>query len=249
MLDAILIDLDNTMILFDETEFYIRFMKQIIPYFEDIMPGDQFRDRLLQAIRDLRLNNGELSNKDFFLNVFCQGVESQREKIWARILRFYTCEYGNIAVDAVKPDGIDHLLHQLAAWGLKVVVATNPLFPEVAVRIRMGWCGIDPGQFDLITHMENMSYVKPRREYYQAICATIGSTPEQCLMIGNDRVNDMVAGEAGLKTYLSTEVDIIDYRAVSKGKVVPGRAYTSDFAGAMAGVVDVVARLKDGSIP
>ncbi len=243
MLEAVLIDLDNTLILFDETKFYLRFMEHIVPFFEDIVPAEQFRDRLLRAIRALRHNDGKISNKEYFLNVFCGGLEGHREVIWKRIENFYTHEYGNIEVEVSKPKGTERLLDELSALGLKIVVATNPLFPEVAVQIRMGWGGIDPVRFNLITHMENMSYVKPRKEYYQSICAMIGTAPEQCLMVGNDKVNDMVAGQAGLKTFLSTEVGIIDYRAVSRGKVVAGQAYEADYAGPMVEVVNIVSQL------
>ncbi len=66
MLEAVLLDLDNTLIIFDETAFYLRFMERIVPFFEDLIPTGQFRTRLLHAIRHLLKNKGETNNETFF---------------------------------------------------------------------------------------------------------------------------------------------------------------------------------------
>jgi len=241
MLEAVLIDLDNTMVLFDETGFYLRYMERVVPYFEDIVPAEQFRDRLLRGIRGLLRNNGRINNQGYFLDQFCDGCESLRQDVWARFLRFYQTEYDQIPVAVKKPDGLEALLDQLSAWGLRVVVATNPLFPEIAQHVRMSWVGLEPQRFCLLTHLENMSYVKPRPEYYQQICDIIGVSPQTCLMVGNDAVNDMVAGTVGLKTFLTTEADLIDYGAITKGRNIrPGQSYPADFSGPLSDVAKVV---------
>jgi FMN phosphatase YigB (HAD superfamily) len=46
----------------------------------------------------------------------------------------------------------------------------------------------------LITHLDNSTYVKPRVEYYHQISDAIGRPPQACIMVGNDAINDMVAG-------------------------------------------------------
>ncbi|MDL2302445.1 hypothetical protein LJC58_08835, partial [Lachnospiraceae bacterium OttesenSCG-928-D06] len=40
--------------------------------------------------------------------------------------------------------------------------------------------------------------------YYQEILDKIGIKAEECLMIGNNAVDDMVAAETGMETYLLT---------------------------------------------
>ncbi|RJQ84273.1 MAG: HAD family hydrolase [Desulfobacteraceae bacterium] len=243
MFKAVLIDLDNTMILFDETAFYQRYMERIVPYFDDLVPAEQFRERLLRGIRGLLQNNGAVSNREFFLDIFCAGYDDRRRSIWERFLGFYHSEYEKIPVEVKIPAGLEALLDQLAAWGLTVVVATNPLFPEIAQRKRLAWAEIDPQRFDLLTHLDNSCFVKPRREYYRQICAMIGLPPQACLMVGNDRVNDMVAGTLGIKTFLTTEAGAIDYGAVTKGRDIrAGQSYAADHSGPLADVVDFLAR-------
>ncbi len=245
MLKAILLDLDNTLILFDEPAFYLRYMERIVPHFTPIMPAETFRDRLLLGIRGLARNDGTVSNEHYFMDLFCAGYEHHREAIRECFMHFYQTEYDRIPVDVEIPSGLEEMLDRLDEWGLRLVVATNPLFPEIAQQKRMGWGRLEQDRFELLTHLENMSYVKPRMEYYQQICGMIGLRPEECLMVGNDAVNDMVAGTAGLKTYLTTDAGRIDYRAVTRqDNVEPRVSHPADFQGPLCEVVSVVARLR-----
>lgn len=243
MIEAVLIDLDNTMILFDETAFYQRYMERVIPYFEDLVPPEQFRDRLLRGIRGLLQNNGEVSNRDFFLNIFCTDYENRRQSIWERFIGFYRTEYEKIPVDVKIPAGLESLLDQISAWDLTVVVATNPLFPEIAQHKRLAWAELDPLRFDWLTHLDNSCFVKPRRGYYLQICDRIAVPPQACLMVGNDAVNDMVAGTVGMKTFLTTEAGIIDYGAVTKGRDIrAGQSYPADHSGPLTGVIELLSQ-------
>lgn len=245
MLQAILLDLDNTLVLFDETGFYLRYMERITPCFADLMPAEAFRDRLLRGIRGLARNDGSRPNSDHFMERFCEGLDGVREAVWERFMTFYATEYDRIPVTVTRPAGLADLLDRLEGWGLRLVVATNPLFPELAQTKRLAWADLAPERFELLTHLENMSYVKPRADYYRQICAKLDLTPEQCLMVGNDAVNDMVAGTVGMTTYLTTEAGIIDYGAVTKGRQVSrGTSHPADFSGPLSGVAEVVAKLR-----
>ncbi len=53
--------------------------------------------------------------------------------------------------------------------GYKLVLATNPIFPGVAIRHRMRWAGIDDIPFRLVTTMEDMHFCKPNPKYYVEI--------------------------------------------------------------------------------
>ncbi len=86
--------------------------------------------------------------------------------------------------------------------GWKIVLATNPVFPEVAIRERMRWCGIVDFEWLFVTTLEDMHFCKPHIQYYQEIVDYLGLDPERCVMIGNDVQEDMVAGKLGMKTVL-----------------------------------------------
>ncbi|MBW2604997.1 MAG: hypothetical protein JRE28_11895 [Deltaproteobacteria bacterium] len=70
---------------------------------------------------------------------------------------------------------------------------------------RPAWAKLDHLPFDLVTHIENMSFCKPRIEYYLEISQKIGESPETCIIVGNDPVNDLIAAHTGMKTYLADD--------------------------------------------
>ena len=65
--------------------------------------------------------------------------------------------------------------------------------------------GLSPSDFDLFTTYENSRFCKPNLNYYKDILAKLGVTANECLMIGNDVSEDMVASELGMKVFLLTD--------------------------------------------
>lgn len=88
----------------------------------------------------------------------------------------------------------------------RVILATNPVFPEVAVRARLRWIDLSPEDFDLVTTYENSCRCKPTQEYYRAILSQFGLDPTRCLMVGNDIREDILpTASLGLSTFLVTD--------------------------------------------
>ena len=92
--------------------------------------------------------------------------------------------------------------------GLKVVIATNAVFPISAIEQRLAWAGVPVTEFDydLVTSYKNMHSAKPNSTYYTEILAKIDCVPETAVMVGDSWENDIVpAKEAGLYTYWINE--------------------------------------------
>ena len=247
MLKAVLIDLDNTMVIFDEPAFYRRYFKRLSPRFSDLWSPEEFENRVITAIGTLGKNRGQMSNRDFFLSTLTKDFNGNRDNIWERFLDFYRTEYDDIEKAAAGPQGLHKVLAALEDAGLSLVVATNPVFPMLVQEKRLAWVGLTPERFALVTHMENTTFVKPQAGYYEQVCRRIGQRPEDCLMVGNDRINDMAAGKTGMRTYLTTEVGQIDYGSLSlteeSGENLDIPA--PDLTGPFAGVPGAVARLME----
>ena len=86
--------------------------------------------------------------------------------------------------------------------GIKLILATNPFFPAVATESRIRWAGLEPDDFILFTTYENSSYSKPNPDYFRDLMKRTGLDPKDCLMVGNDVDEDMVASETGMKVFL-----------------------------------------------
>ena len=247
MLKAVLLDLDNTMVLFDEMTFYNRYFEKLCRCFGDILPADAFTDLVLRSTISLGENNGDMSNRRFFLKTFMKDRREPAAHIWKRFMAFYETTYDEIAVEVSVPEGLNDVLDRLQKRAFKLVLASNPIYPRVALEKRMAWAGIATHRFQLVTHIENMSFVKPRPGYYRQVCEMIDTPPERCLMVGNDPVNDMAAASAGLKTFLTTDVGAVDYSSLQltvAENVQRPTVPEPDFTGPFADVIKAVEDLK-----
>ena len=247
MLRAVLFDLDNTLIRFDEREFFERYVSEIAPVFSDILLTGALVEKLVLSTQALMNNNGEMSNAEYFMSDFCRDCESLKEEIWGRFLAFYERDFDGFRSLMSVPSGVGEVLADLKKKGIKVVIASNPIWPLIVQVKRLSWAGIDYLDLDLVTHIENMSYCKPRLEYYLEICSKIDERPESCLMVGNDPVNDMVVASIGMRTYLVTNEGKVDESAIALSrKIRPDKTLqvpTPDFVGPLSQVPDAVERL------
>lgn len=247
MLSAVLFDLDNTLILYDEVEFYKQYFPRISRAFIDIWLPKEFRRRLIAATLALLHNDGTKTNTECFLDEFANGYLERRAELWQRLMRFYATEYDDIQVPITLPESLYEVIDELLAMGLKLVVASNPIFPLSVQMKRLGWAKLDHVPFELITTIENMTFVKPRIEYYLEICRKIREIPQACIMVGNDAVNDMVAASAGLKTYLADDADGVDYTSIRLSDNIQDPSEFDipepDFKGPLRNVLSVVERL------
>lgn len=97
------------------------------------------------------------------------------------------------------------LLALLAKKQLKAVLATNPALPEQALRERMGWVGLAPEDFSHVSTFEQYHAVKPSPAYFTELLSNIGLQASQCLMVGNDPLDDLSAYDLGFTCFYLTE--------------------------------------------
>jgi len=248
MLKAVLFDLDNTLILFDEQKYFKSYVTQLAAAFADIIPFEKFHHHLIFASQELLKNNGEMSNADYYMNAFTQGLEFSRAELWQRFLNFYATEYDQFQALVTVAPGVAELFRHLAAVGLKVVIASNPMFPLSIQEKRLSWANLENYPFALITHIENMTFCKPRLEYYQQICEIIETDPADCLMVGNDPVNDIIVTRLGMKTFLTVDGRAVDASALALSRKLrhgaPEEAPLPDFQGQLVDVISCVEKLR-----
>ena len=96
------------------------------------------------------------------------------------------------------------IVDELKAAGVRVILATNPLFPAIATHSRIRWAGLSPEDFVCYTTYENSDCCKPNPLYYARLAEKLGVAPERCLMIGNDATEDVAAAKVGMSVFLLT---------------------------------------------
>jgi HAD superfamily hydrolase (TIGR01662 family) len=244
MLKAVLFDLDNTLILFEEEKFLMGYYPVLMARFAGVFPDGQFAERLMKATIVLRDNDGSKINRELFMGALCDGLDVKRDEVWDRFEQFFSLDF-DIFRDAVTATpGAEKTFRHVKERGLKIVVATNPIWPLVVQQKRLAWAGLGGMDIDLITHIDNMSYCKPRLGYFRQICQLINVKPEECLMVGDDPANDMVAARTGMKTYQATDSRAYSQKPLAISKNVIGNDLEgippADFNGPLAEVPEAV---------
>ena len=202
-LTTVLFDLDGTLLPMDNDAFTKGYFKllagKLAPYGYD---ARQLVDAIWAGTAAMVANDGSQSNEAAFWKKFT-GIYGEKVLADMPIFEeFYEKDFQRAKdLCGVNPNAAI-AVHTIKEMGLRVVLATNPIFPAVATRSRIRWAGLEPEDFELYTTYENIGLCKPNPDYYREIVKRLGVTPEECLMVGNDALEDMVAEETGMQVFL-----------------------------------------------
>lgn len=223
MIDTILFDLDGTLVRFRQDDFVNAYFSEIGKVFAKMgFDANNSVKGVWAGTKAMLSNDGSMLNKQRFWNAFSEflGIEGKQLTLVENACdKFYLSEFNNVK-SVVEPSDIPaRLVREMIARGYCVVLATNPLFPACAVDSRLGWIGLKRDDFKHITHYGNSTFCKPNQGYYREILSAIGKSPEECLMIGNNPAEDMIAGKLGMDVFLVTDyteneagIDVNEFR-------------------------------------
>lgn len=203
-ISTVLFDLDGTLLPLEQDEFIKRYFEIIINYLAEKRDnGEKYALAMKNAVFAMMTNDGKISNEALFNKVFAEetGEDTPPEEMFGEFYDTHFIKLKEICSFAPEAKETVELAKNL---GFRVALATNPAFPIQATKERIRWAGLEPEDFELITSYENSSFCKPALPYYTEVCETLGVSPEECVMIGNDTLDDMEAEKLGIKTFLLT---------------------------------------------
>lgn len=203
---AVLFDLDGTLLPMDQDVFIKAYFKGIAAR---LASRGYAPEALIAAIwkgtAAMINNNGAKTNEAVFWDTFTGIFGERAREDEPYFEEFYKTDFDKVrSVCGFEPNAAA-LVRKLKADGACVVLATNPIFPAIATESRIRWAGLEPEDFELYTTYENISFSKPNPEYYGEIARRLGVAPEECLMVGNDVGDDMVAATLGMQVFLLTD--------------------------------------------
>jgi len=203
---VILFDLDGTLLPMDQDIFVKYYFgglaKKLAPYGYE---PEKLVQAVWQGTRAMVKNDGSRSNEEvfweFFENIFGERVHEDKPIFE----EFYANEFQKVKDVCGYNKKAGEMIRVLKEKGYRIVLATNPLFPAIATESRMRWAGLSLEDFEIYTTYEDNYFCKPNLKYYLDIANKIGVKPEECIMVGNDVSEDMVAEKLGMKVFLLTD--------------------------------------------
>ncbi len=202
---AILFDLDGTLLPMEQSEF-------IKGYFGGLTRRLAPRGYEPQAIVDaiwrgtaaMVKNTGEKRNEEVFWDAFAGIFGEKIREEYPVFEAFYEEDFPKVQAFCGFDARAKAVIEAVREKGLRTALATNPLFPRIATEQRIRWAGLEPSDFELFTTYENSRHCKPNPDYYRDVLAELGLLPEECLMVGNDVDEDMIAQTLGMQVFLLT---------------------------------------------
>ena len=204
---AVLFDLDGTLLPMNQDNFIRKYFGEISKFLA-VNGGyepKQFMDSMGRGIGAMMKNDGSATNEDAFFSTFgaLTGFDiSDKKDVFDE---FYKNEFQAVSAACWKNPIIPEIISKLKDDGYRIAVATNPLFPLIANKYRLQWAGLDIDDFEYCTSYETSRYCKPNLKYYEAILSHLSVRAEDCLMVGNDVREDMIARELGIEVFLVTD--------------------------------------------
>ncbi len=142
--------------------------------------------------------------EECFDEYFYPLIETDKEKLNEKIKNFYQEEFPKLAPITNEVPYAATVIKKLEKQNHQILIATNPLFPKMAIDHRINWAnlGLELNDFRYITNFEELHFTKPRPEFIAEILGKIGWQDEPVVMIGNEWDMDIVPAEVlGIPTF------------------------------------------------
>ncbi len=203
---AVLFDLDGTLLPMDADEFIVAYYQYLNPLMEPHGYEPQLlMDTVEHGIYAMAKHDGAATNETVFWRVF-EAQYGEQSRSDRRLLdQFYRDEFGKIQAICHPTSHAKQVIDRVKASGCRLVLATNPFFPAIATEQRIRWAGLEPSDFERYTTYEDTYHCKPNLDYYRDILDWLGLDAHECLMIGNDVGEDMIAKDLGMQVFLLTD--------------------------------------------
>ena len=203
---VVLFDLDGTLLPMDMERFTKTYFGLLA---KKLAPLGYETEKLIQAIWSgtaaMVKNDGSRVNEKAFWDKFCEIYGEKALGDLPYFDAYYREDFDKVRSSCGFSPLAAQVVRRLKEKGFRVALATNPLFPSIATEKRIAWAGLSPSDFELFTTYENSRFCKPNLSYYKEILSALNVSAEECLMVGNDAYEDMIAETLGMKVFLLTD--------------------------------------------
>lgn len=232
-MEAVLLDLDGTLLENEPNAFMAAYFAALRRYFAPHCDTEQLFVALTTGVQAMLANQGAATNAAVFWEAAEPLLPAPKAVLTPLFEDFYEHAFAELAPVTRPVPGALELVTEARQANLKLVVATNPVFPRRAIEHRLQWAGLSPADFDLITCFDTMHSTKPHPAYFRETLALLGVPAARAVMAGNHLSDDLQGAQAvGLVTFFVDTFPIEDapVTPTARGSLHDLRAFLFDGA-------------------
>jgi FMN phosphatase YigB (HAD superfamily) len=190
---TVLFDLDDTLLSTNMDQFLPGYFKALSTALSHLGSPGKITHHINTAVNQMVSNQDPSKTlKEVFDSHFYAPLETTEAACRQNLQAFYQNEYPHLKpITQTKPQA-----KQLVNWcrlqGMRMAIATNPLFPQSATRQRIEWSGLKPDDFEFFTSYDNFHFTKPHLAYYAEVLGRLGWPDGPVVMIGDNLPYDLL---------------------------------------------------------
>ncbi|MFA5700495.1 MAG: HAD family hydrolase [Desulfuromonas sp.] len=203
-IDTILFDLDGTLLNVDMYQFIPAYLGGLAGCLPPWVDQSLFVRNMLKRTTERieQGSDGSLTNEDFYLQAAKEDMGIEAEQFRSGLECFYAEELPRLEQYIQPLPLAPEIITRCTEKQLRIIIATNPVFPRPVTEARLKWGRIDHFDYLHVSSYETSRHCKPNLAYFSELLDTFELEPQQCLMVGNDTVHDLSAIHLGIKTFL-----------------------------------------------
>jgi len=209
---TLLLDLDDTLLDTNVDAFVPVYFQALSDYLKDQVEPELMLSALMSGTRKMMTNEDpSCPLRQVFDGEFYPSIGIARDELQPRIDRFYEVVFPTLNyLTTPRPEAVD-LIRWALAQGVRLAIATNPLFPLAAIHHRMRWAGLPPEDYPFLVESayETFHFAKPHPAFFAEVLGRMGWPEGPVVMVGDDVKRDMLGSNAlGLATYWINTTDM-----------------------------------------
>ena len=211
MKNTVFFDLDSTLLQVNIDDYIEKYKKMVKDYL--IKEGYDFKkfSNIYEGyLYNISKNDGSMTNMEFLWSLF---KDYDLEKVKRVFYEFHETEFNKLKECVVKTDLPRKIIDILKERGVKLILASTPFYPSYLIERKLEWAGLSKDDFSYIATADNSRYCKPSKEFYLDILNKNNLDPKDCIMVGNDILDDFFELPDGFSKYL-----IKDYMVNKTGR-------------------------------
>ena len=222
---TLLLDLDDTLLDSNMVDFVPAYFQALSGALKGLVSPEIMIQALLGGTKKMMENkNPELYLYEVFDDYFYPKIGIDKEDLFPKINNFYDNIFPDLKyLTKQRQDSID-FVNWAIDEDIKIIIATNPLFPIKAINHKLRWAGLPPEKYSfvMVTTYENFHFTKENISYFPEILGKLGWSDDPVVMVGNDLKMDIEPAMAAgiLVFWLNNEVrGAIKHQEIPQGRM------------------------------